>query len=128
MDFNKQVTQLMSSLMVVASTYLIVPSVLYSTSGPDTSGSPGGSVQFLSVITSIILLLFYTLFLIFQLYSHRELFQGKKRTTNPINSESHPDSYSFCLRQFVSTFDPIPCSTVSMALWKHCISAELLSV
>jgi calcium/proton exchanger len=87
MKFNKDVTQLMSSLLVVASAYLIVPSVLYSTSIPDNSGTSGDSVQLLSVVTSIILLLFYVLFLTFQLYSHQELFKGEEE---PFEGEDDP--------------------------------------
>lgn len=75
-----QVTQVMSSLMVVASAYLIVPSILYATAAPDNAGGAGYKVQLLSVITSVILLLFYVLFLVFQLYSHAELFKGEEDT------------------------------------------------
>jgi calcium/proton exchanger len=75
MTFNKGVTTMMSSLMVVASAYLIVPSVLYATSKPDNSQGPDDYVLHLSVTTSVILLIFYALYLFFQLKTHAHLFK-----------------------------------------------------
>jgi calcium/proton exchanger len=73
MEFNSSVTSIMSSLMVVASASMIVPSALYSMASEDSSGS-NKSVKFLSVVTSVILLIFYVVYLFFRLKTHSRLF------------------------------------------------------
>jgi calcium/proton exchanger len=72
--FNMDVTGIMSSLMIVASASLVVPSALYSTFTPSKSSDPIENVLVLSHITSIILLIFYIMYLYFQLKSHAHLF------------------------------------------------------
>jgi calcium/proton exchanger cax len=73
LEFNMGLTSIMSSLMLVASVSLVVPTALDTF---DTSLShSGGYVLALSRITSIILLLFYLMYLYFQLGSHAHLFQ-----------------------------------------------------
>ncbi|GAQ43957.1 plasma membrane calcium-transporting ATPase [Aspergillus niger] len=71
--FNVDVTGIMSSLMIVSSSALIIPSTLYSTS---LYASPGGNeyILHLSHITAALLLLFYFVYLYFQLSSHSHLF------------------------------------------------------
>jgi calcium/proton exchanger len=78
LKFNKDVTAIMSTLMVVASASLIVPSALYAMSTPDKSGPSNDSVQLLSVVTAVILLIFYGLYLYFQLGSHAHLFKEEE--------------------------------------------------
>jgi calcium/proton exchanger len=68
----------MSSLMVVASASLIVPSALYSMSTSEGSTGSTKHVQFLSLITSIVLLIFYVIYLYFQLRSHKHLFEEEE--------------------------------------------------
>jgi calcium/proton exchanger cax len=66
------VTSIMSSLMIVSSASLIIPSALYSTS---ESSDPSGTILVLSYVASIILLIFYIMYLYFQLKSHAHLFK-----------------------------------------------------
>jgi Ca2+:H+ antiporter len=71
--FNVDVSGILSSLMVVSSASLIIPSVLYSTissKSPDVEQS----VLSLSRAASVVLLAFYLVYLYFQLKSHSELF------------------------------------------------------
>ncbi|KAJ6051703.1 uncharacterized protein N7446_006337 [Penicillium canescens] len=70
---NVDVSGILSSLMVVSSASLIIPSVLYSTI---SSKSPDvvQSVLSFSRTASVVLLAFYLVYLYFQLKSHSELF------------------------------------------------------
>lgn len=73
--FNVDVTGIMSSLMIVSSSALIIPSTLYSTA---LYAAPGGNeyILHLSHITAAFLLLFYFVYLYFQLSSHSHLFSS----------------------------------------------------
>ncbi|QQK40493.1 Sodium/calcium exchanger membrane region [Penicillium digitatum] len=71
--FNVDVSGILSSLMVVSSATLIIPSVLYSTI-PSKSHDVQASVLGLSRAASVVLLIFYLVYLYFQLRSHSELF------------------------------------------------------
>ncbi|KAL1964513.1 hypothetical protein VTN77DRAFT_6939 [Rasamsonia byssochlamydoides] len=75
--FNVDVTGIMTSLMIVASASLFIPSALYSTTATSASGSSEVNeyILVLSHITSLILLLFYIIYLYFQLKSHVHLFK-----------------------------------------------------
>lgn len=64
----------MSSLMVVSSASLIVPSVLYATSAPSKVSDSDDYILTLSRIASIILLILYLVYLYFHLISHASLF------------------------------------------------------
>lgn len=76
--FNVDVSGILSSLMVVSSATLIIPSVLYSTI-PSKSHDVETSVLSLSRAASVILLTFYLVYLYFQLKSHSELFVDDKQ-------------------------------------------------
>ncbi|KAF7520611.1 hypothetical protein PCG10_009101 [Penicillium crustosum] len=76
--FNVDVSGILSSLMVVSSATLIIPSVLYSTI-PSKSHDVEASVLSLSRAASVILLTFYLVYLYFQLKSHSELFVDDKQ-------------------------------------------------
>ncbi|GAB1197258.1 hypothetical protein APSETT444_006551 [Aspergillus pseudonomiae] len=80
-SFNVDVTQVMSSLMIVASTSLIIPSALYSTT---LSELPEGDdyILTLSHITAIFLLIFYLVYLNFQLKSHAHLFASTEEESD----------------------------------------------
>ncbi|KGO75513.1 Sodium/calcium exchanger membrane region [Penicillium italicum] len=75
--FNVDVSGILSSLMVVSSATLIIPSVLYSTI-PSKSDDLESSVLSLSRAASVVLLTFYLVYLYFQLKSHSELFVDDK--------------------------------------------------
>ncbi|KAJ5178251.1 uncharacterized protein N7500_000950 [Penicillium coprophilum] len=76
--FNVDVSGILSSLMVVSSATLIIPSVLYSTI-PSKSQEVEASVLSLSRAASVVLLTFYLVYLYFQLKSHSELFVDDKQ-------------------------------------------------
>ncbi|KAJ5120272.1 uncharacterized protein N7515_009660 [Penicillium bovifimosum] len=71
--FNVDVSGILSSLMVVSSATLIIPSVLYSTISSKTADVEA-SILSLSRAASVVLLAFYLVYLYFQLKSHAELF------------------------------------------------------
>ncbi|KAJ6184189.1 hypothetical protein N7519_005490 [Penicillium mononematosum] len=75
---NVDVSGILSSLMVVSSATLIIPSVLYSTI-PSKSHEVEASVLSLSRAASVVLLTFYLVYLYFQLKSHSELFVDDKQ-------------------------------------------------
>jgi calcium/proton exchanger len=74
LTFNVDVTGIMSSLMIVSSASLVVPTALSSTFTTSKPSEPSDNVLVLSHITSIILLVFYIMYLYFQLKSHAHLF------------------------------------------------------
>jgi Ca2+/H+ antiporter len=76
--FNVDISGILSSLMVVSSATLIIPSVLYATI-PSKSHDVETSVLSLSRAASVILLTFYLVYLYFQLKSHSELFVDDKQ-------------------------------------------------
>ncbi|KAN0119258.1 Calcium/proton exchanger [Hyaloscypha variabilis] len=77
--FNLDLTGIMSSLMIVASASLAIPSASYFADQRSTIlniklGHEGPYILTLSHIAAIILLLFYCLYLFFQLKTHAEIF------------------------------------------------------
>lgn len=87
--FNMDVTGIMSSLMIVSSASLVVPSALYSTFTPSKPSDPSENVLVLSHITSIILLVFYIMYLYFRLKSHAHLFKDDSVAEADECDESH---------------------------------------
>jgi len=76
LEFNKDVASIMSSLMIVSSASLIIPSALHATFPKSESTEPNPNVLVLSYIASIILFVFYVTYLYFQLRSHKHLFDS----------------------------------------------------
>jgi calcium/proton exchanger cax len=77
--FNLDLTGIMSSLMIVASASLVIPSASYFADQRSTIlniklGHEGPYILTLSHIAAIILLLFYCLYLFFQLETHAEIY------------------------------------------------------
>jgi len=72
-SFNSTVASTMSSLMAVATASLIIPATLYSVMS-DSRGQDD-KINILSHGTSIILLVIYVAYLIFQLKTHADLFE-----------------------------------------------------
>lgn len=72
--FNVGITGIMSSLMIVSSASLLIPSALFATTKLSDSRALSQEIADLSHVTSIILLLFYLTYLYFQLKSHAHLF------------------------------------------------------
>jgi calcium/proton exchanger len=75
-QFNVGITGIMSSLMIVSSASLLIPSALYATTKRPDSKALDKEIADLSHVTSIILLLFYLTYLYFQLKSHAHLFNS----------------------------------------------------
>ncbi|KAK7179782.1 Vacuolar calcium ion transporter 2 [Paraphaeosphaeria sporulosa] len=76
-EFNATVASTMSSLMAVGSAALIIPATLYSAISEQSEHKipeDDPNIQLLSRGTSIILLLLYILYIIFQLFTHHEMF------------------------------------------------------
>ena len=72
-NFNTTVASTMSSLMAVASASLIIPATLYAVMSRSASDK-AENIEVLSRGTSIILLILYVLYLIFQLKTHNKYF------------------------------------------------------
>jgi len=72
--FNVGITGIMSSLMIVSTASLLIPSALFATTKLSDSRALSQEIADLSHVTSIILLLFYLTYLYFQLKSHAHLF------------------------------------------------------
>lgn len=75
MTFNADVTHMTSSLMVVASASLIVPSAISSGS---SHGEEQTGVLLVSRTTSIVLLILYSVYLWFQCVTHADLFKDEE--------------------------------------------------
>ncbi|KAH3672009.1 hypothetical protein WICMUC_004516 [Wickerhamomyces mucosus] len=76
--FNQTVAQTMSSLMALATAGLIIPAAFHA-SLPDLLNDDGSSdhmILLLSRGASIVLLIIYVLFLVFQLKTHKQLFEN----------------------------------------------------
>lgn len=73
--FNTTVASTMSSLMAVATSSLIIPAALYSTLSRSKEPS-FDLILDLSRGTSVVLLILYILYLVFQLHTHADLFEG----------------------------------------------------
>ncbi|KAK5174275.1 Vacuolar membrane antiporter with Ca2+/H+ and K+/H+ exchange [Saxophila tyrrhenica] len=74
--FNETVASTMSSLMAVAATSLIIPATLYSTLN-DSNHDTEANILVLSRGTAIIMLILYCLYLVFQLKTHKKLFDAE---------------------------------------------------
>jgi Ca2+:H+ antiporter len=76
-DFNVDLTSIMSSLMIVASATLVIPSASYFSDLLPNGVEPDnyeGYILTLSRIAAILLLAFYVQYLIFQLKTHADVF------------------------------------------------------
>jgi Ca2+:H+ antiporter len=78
-SFNSTVASTMSSLMAVASASLIIPATLYAQLDNNSNANTEDKVLLLSHGTSIILLLLYCLYLVFQLKTHSSLFDAEEQ-------------------------------------------------
>lgn len=76
-SFNQTVAQTMSSLMAVSTASLLIPAAFHSTLPKDDGGNSkyDGLIVSLSRGVSIVLLFVYLFYLIFQLKTHRSLFE-----------------------------------------------------
>ena len=80
----------MSGLLAVATAALIIPAALYSTITSNKSGKVAeDSIQVLSHGTAIILLFLYILFIVFQLYTHADLFDEEAQEGEGGDDSAH---------------------------------------
>lgn len=82
--FSTVVASTMSSLMAVATASLIIPAALYSTVDP-TDPHSFDLILELSRGTSVVLLILYVMYLVFQLWTHADLFTPEV--------EEHPEGH-----------------------------------
>lgn len=82
--FSTVVASTMSSLMAVATASLIIPAALYSTVDPADPHSFDLILE-LSRGTSVVLLILYVMYLVFQLWTHADLFTPE--------AEEHPEGH-----------------------------------
>jgi Ca2+:H+ antiporter len=73
-EFNVKLSGVMSSLMIVSSAALVIPSASYFADVRSKRLETGEYILTLSHIASILLLIFYVLYLIFQLKTHADVF------------------------------------------------------
>lgn len=83
--FNSTVASTMSSLMAVATSSLIIPAALYATMAK-TEKPDFDQILLLSRGTSIVILILYVMYLVFQLKTHTDLFVG----TNDLDENGEP--------------------------------------
>lgn len=72
--FNTTVASTMSSLMIVATASLIIPATVYSIMSNSNAKGQANNIMILSRGTSIVLLIIYVAYLVFQLKTHAGLF------------------------------------------------------
>lgn len=82
-EFNTTVASTMSSLMAVSSASLIIPATLYAALAKSDDPKSEDNILLLSHGTSIILLLVYVMYLVFQLKTHAHLFDAESQDGAP---------------------------------------------
>lgn len=85
MDINVDVVGILTSLMIISSASLIIPTTLQATEPPSGSEGPQRYILALSRIISIILLVFYIMYLFFQTWSHSHLFDEEDEEEGETN-------------------------------------------
>ena len=75
MVINADVVGILTSLMIISSASLIIPTALQATEPPSDSETPQAHILALSHVISIILLVFYVMYIYFQTWSHSHLFE-----------------------------------------------------
>jgi calcium/proton exchanger len=84
-DINADVVGILTSLMIISSASLIFPTALQATEPPADSEAPQSYILALSRIVSIILLVFYIMYLFFQTWSHSHLFDEEDEEESETN-------------------------------------------
>ncbi|KXT06996.1 hypothetical protein AC578_7262 [Pseudocercospora eumusae] len=88
--FNETVASTMSSLMAVAATSLIIPATMYAALVRSTEDS-NTNILVLSRGTSIIMLILYVLYLVFQLKTHAKLFDAEAQEGEDGEGQKEPE-------------------------------------
>lgn len=105
-SFNQTAAQTMSSLLAIATESLLIPAAFRATIplNHKQDGIVDGKILNLSRGTAIVLLIVYGLFLLFQLGTHREIFEEQAEDTEDVMSQySHaPKPHSLSIRSSMS--------------------------
>ena len=96
--FNVDLTSVMSSLMIVASASLVIPSASHFADLRSNNLEEGAYILTLSRIGAVILLFFYCLYLFFQLRTHADIFaESSESEMDAENPELDPWAAGFVL-------------------------------
>jgi Ca2+:H+ antiporter len=95
--FNTDLTNIMSSLMIVSSASLVIPSASYFADLPSRTSEPRDYILTLSHIAALILLFFYIIYLVFQLKTHANIFAESSMTEEDGGVELDPWAASLVL-------------------------------
>jgi Ca2+:H+ antiporter len=95
--FNMDLTGIMSSLMIVSSASLVIPSASYFADLPSHVSEPGDYILTLSHIAAILLFVFYILYLVFQLNTHADIFAESNQAEPDGSPELDPWAAGFVL-------------------------------
>ena len=85
--FNVDLTGIMSSLMILSSASLVIPSASYFADLPSDRSESGDYILTLSHIAAILLLVFYILYLVFQLKTHADIFTESNQAEPGVSPE-----------------------------------------
>lgn len=100
--FNQTAAQTMSSLLAISSASLLIPAAFKATLPEDNDKEThfvDDKILELSRSTSIVLLILYVLFLVFQLGSHREIFEEQvEETEEALDHHHHEISETMSVR------------------------------
>jgi len=92
--FNVDLAGIMSSLMIVSSACLVIPSSSFFADLWSNAQKPGGNyILVLSHITAVILLAFYIIYLVFQLKTHADIFAEYAEPEPEPEPESEGSTY-----------------------------------
>ncbi|PWW77283.1 Calcium/proton exchanger [Tuber magnatum] len=117
-NFNTTVASTMSSLMAVATSSLIIPAALYSTLAGSKEAS-FGLILDLSRGTSVVLLILYVLYLVFQLGTHSYLFDAQHESAergDETDDESPPEEQQIALLSGIESGIVLVVVTVLVAI------------
>jgi Ca2+:H+ antiporter len=108
--FNVDLTSIMSSLMIVSSASLVIPSTSYFADLPSKVSKPGDYILTLSHIAALLLLLFYIIYLGFQLKTHADIFAGCDEADADASESLKLDPWAASLVLILSTIGISVCS------------------
>ncbi|SCU96053.1 LAME_0F14664g1_1 [Lachancea meyersii CBS 8951] len=102
-NFNKTAAQTMSSLLAISCASLLIPAAFRASLPDDNKNQDlliNAKILSLSRSTSIVLLVVYVCFLVFQLKTHHELFEQQEEETEEV-LEHHSKSHTLSIKSSV---------------------------
>lgn len=123
--FNKNISQPINSLMCLAACSLIIPAAFNATvdHGKSSPEHPSYTVLGISRFSSIVLLIIYVLFLFFQFYTHRSLFDETLQNNLPDSEEGSivlSDDAFVREKEEVSAIEPVIVLALATILISFC--------